>query len=79
VNRAELQAAFVREGVRPTAYSLDGSEPERRYVLALRHGGWAVYFCERGREIDVEEFDTEDEACSELLLRVLGDPTTRVR
>lgn len=79
MNRDELRAALDREGVRPSAYSLDGREPENRYVLAIRDGGWAVYFCERGREIDVEEFETEDEACSELLLRVLEDPTTRVR
>jgi hypothetical protein len=29
--------------------------------------------------MDRAEFETEDEACSELLLRVLADPTTRIR
>lgn len=79
LNRDQLRDALDWEGIRPSAYSLDGTEPENRYVLTIRPGGWSVFFMERGREVDREDFDTEDEACSELLLRVVGDPTTRVR
>jgi hypothetical protein len=87
VNRGALLAALERERVNPSAYALAGaaldelpsSDLEGRYVLAVRPGGWAVYFKERGREVGRVEFDTEDEACSEFLLRVTADPTTRIR
>ena len=49
----------------PSSYSLDGDDPENRYVLANRPGAWAVFFYARGREMDRAEFETEDEACSE--------------
>jgi hypothetical protein len=79
VDRVSLRAALDREGIAPSSYSLDGDDLENRYVLAIRPGGWAVFFYARGREMDRAEFETEDEACSELLLRVLRDPTTRIR
>lgn len=80
VNRDELRRALEREGVRPTAYSVD---PDRLsddvYCLAITAGGWSVWFAERGERRDEVFFETEDEACDELLLRVVSDPTTRLR
>src|SRR3954470_17559876 len=75
--RSELIPAAERLGIRSTAYSLDGGLPVEQYVLALEEGGWAVYYSERGLRQDVALFDTEDEACDELLLRLTEDPTTR--
>ena len=47
------------------------------YVLAMEVDGWSVYFAERGSRVDEMRFETEDEACHELLLRLTRDPTTR--
>jgi hypothetical protein len=79
VDRFSLRAALDREGIAPSSYSLDRDDLENRYVLAIRPGGCAVFFFARGREMDRAEFETEDEACSELPLRVLRDPMTRIR
>ena len=80
MNREQLREALEREGVRPTAYDIDpGRLSEDRHCLAIVPGGWAVWFAERGRRIDEEFFETEDEACAELLLRLVSDPTTRQR
>jgi len=80
VNREELRHALEQESVRPTAYSLD---PDRLsddvYCLAIAAGGWSVWFAERGKRNDEVFFETEDEACDELLLRLISDPTTRQR
>lgn len=78
VNRDELRIALEREGVQPTAYDLEpGRLSEERYCLAIVPGGWSVWFAERGRRNNEMFFETEDEACAELLLRVVTDPTTR--
>lgn len=41
VDRVSLRAALDREGIAPSSYSLGGDDPEDRYVLAIRPGGWA--------------------------------------
>jgi hypothetical protein len=69
--------AADREGVRESAYTLDGGLPPERFVLAIVDGGWSVYYSERGERVGEMFFDTEDEACSFMLLKVVGDPTTR--
>lgn len=79
MNRSDLVSAAQREGIRASAYSLDGGLPPERYVLALGEGGWSVYYSERGLRREEHHFDTEDEACSYLLLRLVEDPTTRER
>jgi hypothetical protein len=79
LNRERLRHLLDEERVDPRSYNLEGSHGDEAYVLAVRPGGWAVFYAERGREVSREDFDTEDEACHELLLRVLRDPTTRVR
>jgi hypothetical protein len=78
VNRDDLRAALAREGVRQSAYNLDGENKAETYCFGIVPGGWAVWYSERGRHNDEVVFDTEDEACSELLLRVVNDPTTRL-
>jgi hypothetical protein len=77
MNREELLAAARREGIRDSAYALDGGPPGETYVLAIMEGGWTVYYSERGKRVDETFFDTEDEACSFMLLKLVSDPTTR--
>jgi len=79
VNRNELRLVAEREGIRSDAYSIDGGLPPERYVLSLEPGGWSVYYSERNRRVGETRFDTEDEACSYLLLRLVDDPTTRAQ
>jgi hypothetical protein len=54
VTRAELVAA-EREGIRPTAYSLDGGLPDETYVLTVEDGGGRVFRGTRpaGRRVTV--------------------------
>ncbi len=77
VNRRALRLALDREGVRPDAYSIDGDERPETYCLGIVPGGWAVWYAERGLRTGLTMFDTEDEACSALLIQLVKDPTTR--
>jgi hypothetical protein len=77
MTRAELRVAAEREGILSTAYSFEGGLPDQTYVLAADAGGWSVYFAERGSREEEARFETEDEACGELFLRLVKDPTTR--
>lgn len=79
MNRADVRRRAEAEGIRESAYSLEGGLPPERYVLALEEGGWSVYYSERGTRTGERRFETEDEACSDLLLRLVADPTTRER
>ena len=77
MNRDMLKALLHREGVDPSAYSLEGGMPFEAYVLEQRPTAWVVFYSERGIRTGEVEFATEDEACSYLLDLVLRDPTTR--
>jgi len=77
VNRKELVAAADNEGIRRESYSLEGGMPPGQYVLAVEDGGWSVYYSERRQRVDEQHFETEDEACSHLLMWLVSDPTTR--
>ena len=79
MNRTQLQKVFETEDVDPQAYDFNGSSTGEQYVLELRAGGWSVYYSERGGKNDESFFDSEHEACHELMNRVLKDPTTRRR
>ncbi len=77
MNRADLRRRADAECIRESVYSLDGGLPPERYVLAIEEGGWSVYYSERGCRVGERRFETEDEACAGLLLRLVEDPTTR--
>ena len=80
VNREQLQRALRREGVRPTAYSLNPNRlSDDVHCLSVTPGRWSVWFAERGKRNDEVFFETEDEARDELLLRVVSDSTTHHR
>ncbi len=77
MTRDQLRAAAMREQLLSTSYSFDGGLPDETYVLAVEDGAWSVYFADGGRRIDECRFETEDEACDELFLRLIEDPATR--
>lgn len=77
MNRHDFAKAADELGIRRSAYSLSGGEPPEQYVLELTEGGWVVYYSERGLRRDETFFDTEAEACDQLLLWLVEDPTTQ--
>ncbi len=79
VTREQLRTVAGKTGILPCAYSIDGDDRDDTYVLKIEAGGWVVFFAERGKRNDLEWFETEHEACTELLLRLTADPTTRTR
>lgn len=79
MTRDELIRAADRERIRRSSYSLEGGLPPEKYVLAEEYGHWAIYYSERGERRDETIFDSEQEACDQLLLWLVEDRTTRVR
>lgn len=71
---------LARAGINADAYSLDGNDGVgERYVMGGRDGGWKTCYAERGVEQGRRDFDTEDEACRDLLDRLRRDETTHLR
>ena len=79
MNRTELIRVAENLHIRADAYSLEGGLPPEQYVLSLELGGWSVYYSERGRRVGQVSFETEDEACDYLMMKLVDDPTTRKR
>jgi hypothetical protein len=88
MDRYGLREVLRREGVRDETYVLEGEDYSENlgshpsaytgiYVLRAVEDGWEVFGFERGDELSKTFFATEDEACSELLMRLLNDPATR--
>ena len=78
MTRDELQELLQQEGVKERAYSLSGGYHEDRYCLEESYGRWTVYYAERGNRREERSFSSEDDACADLLQRILRDTTTRV-
>ena len=77
LNRSELVEVADREGILDTSYSFEGSCSDEKHVPAVEHGGRRVYFSEWKRRVDEVHFDNEYEACEELFMRLMADPTNR--
>ena len=59
--------------MRPTSSDLEPDKlSNETHCLAIAPGGWTVLYAERGQRRDEVFFETEDEACAELLLRVVS-------
>ena len=87
MNRADLVDLLTRERVNPAAYVIRTGDAltrpsvdlEERSVLEIRDGGWVVYYRERGADRSACWHETEDNACRDLLDRLLRDTTNRLR
>jgi hypothetical protein len=79
MNRQELQSILRAEGIRSDAYDLEGGHLNECYVLANYDPIWSVYYSERGQEIDLRQFSSEEEACEYQLKLLRDDPTTKAR
>ena len=77
MNRVGLKRLLDQEGINPNRYALHGGLPAERYCLEGRDGSWSVYYSERGRKVEERSFNTEAEACEELLRRLRKDPSAK--
>lgn len=60
-------------GIRPDAYNLFGAQVENAVVIAQRTEGWIVYYSERGGEWSPTVFESEAEACADLLAKLIQE------
>jgi hypothetical protein len=79
VNRASLRELLDRENVDPRSYAFDSPRPVEQYCLDVEPPRWHVYYAERGLRTTERVYDNEDEACRDLLDRLLRDRTTKRR
>jgi len=86
MDREDLHRQLIADGVRADAFDVLGSEPHpapgEMYVLRFVHSGdcgrpdyWVTYYSERGNEVGLKRFASEDEACRDFLLEITKDAT----
>ncbi len=67
MNREELKKLANEEGIDPRMYCINDASPYEQYVLSQEGGSWVVYYLERGLKRGIKSFDTEHDACVNLL------------
>lgn len=77
MNRVELVAEATAHHIAERYYSLEGGDPGDTHVLELIPGGWSVYYSDRYDRTHEQFYETEDEACRELLRRLLESQLQR--
>jgi hypothetical protein len=77
LNREALAKLLAANGVAERAYHLYGAHRDDALVLDHRPEGWVVFYSERGEEEVLARYDTEAEACLDLLTRLLADEHNR--
>lgn len=70
MNKNDLQRVLDAKGISPRIYDLDGGLPEDRLCLSAEAGRWCVYYTERGLRFNEKHYDSEEDACRDLLTRV---------
>jgi hypothetical protein len=70
VTLIELEHKLSVSNIPKDAYSLSGGLPNEAHCIESVDGRWQVYYSERGIRTGVRRFDTEREACDDLLDRV---------
>jgi hypothetical protein len=72
MDKVELKRKLDDVGIRPEDYSLDGILKPMATVLKLLNSKWCTFdYDERGRVQDERIFDTEDQACQDILNRMI--------
>lgn len=73
MNKSELEERLEELEIRPTDYSLDGKLLPMRTILVNLNNKWITFdYDERGRVQNEKEFNTEEEACREILNRLIN-------
>jgi hypothetical protein len=74
MNTKELSEELKKLGIPNSWFQIgEKGNPDNKDVLRLVDNQWSVYYSERGGQFDLKTFKTEDEACSELLLRMKAE------
>jgi hypothetical protein len=76
LNRQRLAQVLDANGVAERAYDLYGAHQHDALVLDHRQDGWVVFYSERGGEDVLARYESEAEACLDILERLLADSTT---
>jgi hypothetical protein len=77
LTRARLAEVLAANNVSERAYDLSGAHKHDAVVLDDRPEGWVVFYSERGGENVLARYETEADACSDLLTRLLRDEHNR--
>ncbi|WP_042405870.1 hypothetical protein [Streptacidiphilus carbonis] len=67
MDRDDLRALLEAEGIRRSAYSLDGGLPDNAYCLDRDGADWIAYHFGRGSCSWLQRFRAESPACEYLL------------
>lgn len=72
MNKIELKAKLDDLGIQHEDYSLNGVLKPMATILELSNSKWYTFdYDERGRVQDKKLFDTEDQACQDVLTRMI--------
>lgn len=67
---AELRELLTRKAVPAGAYRLEDGGAGEAYILDREGREWVVYYSERGLRTEERRFQSEDEACADILDRL---------
>ena len=73
MNKIELENELNRRGIRPDAYDLNGFLLDDRIVLEHDGRGYVVFYYERGIRRNERLFILEEQACRDVLDRLMMD------
>lgn len=71
MNLEKLKSKLLEENIPEDSYSLQGGLPNDRYCLEKTSYGWNVYYSERGSQTELEFYESEEKACTDILNRLL--------
>lgn len=73
MNKNELRRLLMTKHIPSYYYNLDGiGEVDQRVCLENEGHEWIVYYSERDKQFDIKRFSTEDEACEDILKRLVN-------
>jgi len=70
---SELPGYLAAKGIRLDAYFLNGTDTTEAYCIEHGPQGWSVFYFERGLRSSEIVFDSENEACAELIRQLESD------
>jgi len=72
----ELKTILLERGIRKDAVNFNDSTPmTEQYCMIKDHGGWDIFYFERGHRNEIQRFLDEDSACLFLLSILEKDRT----
>lgn len=77
-NRLKLVRALEAEGIRSSAYSVNGAEDMALCLDKISDSNWEVFYFERGGKTFSRTFSTETDACQFMYSELASDKTSRM-